>query len=110
MSGLIFFSTRELEKIVDFYTTRLGMDIWLEQADCIILKHDNLMLGFCQRQETGKDGMITFYYETEKEVDEAYLRHKDISTTEPKLNEKYNIYHFFATDPEGRDLEFQKFL
>ena len=29
---------------------------------------------------------------------------------EQYLNEKYEIYHFFAKDPEGRAVEFQKFL
>jgi hypothetical protein len=26
------------------------------------------------------------------------------------VNDRYRIYHFFATDPEGRKLEFQAFL
>ena len=33
-----------------------------------------------------------------------------IATSEPKKNEKYEIYQFFAQDPEGRVIEFQAFL
>lgn len=110
MSGLIFFSTTMLDEIIAFYVDKIGMDIWLEQEDCVILKHDNLLLGFCQRAKPDLGAMITFYYDTTGEVDGAYEKHKEIATGLPLENEKYNIYHFFAKDPEGRTIEFQKFL
>lgn len=109
MSGLIFFSTGMLEEVVRFYTERVGMDIWLEQEDCTILKHDNLMVGFCQRTEADLGGMITFYFESREEVDAAYQKHRAIAVSIPQQNERYEIYHFFAKDPEGRTIEFQKF-
>jgi len=28
----------------------------------------------------------------------------------PKLNEKYQIYHFYLTDPDGYTLEIQRFV
>jgi hypothetical protein len=34
----------------------------------------------------------------------------DIAYDPPKINEKYEIYHFFASDPENRVIEFQSFL
>ena len=39
-----------------------------------------------------------------------YDQLKQISTSEPAVNERYQIYNFFTKDPEGRTLEFQAFL
>ena len=41
---------------------------------------------------------------------DAHAKHADIAEGEPQVNEKYNIYHFFLRDPEGRKLEVQRFL
>jgi hypothetical protein len=54
--------------------------------------------------------MITFFYPTKEDVDAIYDMLKHISTSEPKVFEKYEIYQFFAQDPEGRAIEFQAFL
>ncbi len=110
MSGIVFFKTTMLDEIVEFYTSKLKMEIWLEQDGCTILKYDNLLLGFCQREEAETQGMITLFFEQRVTVDLAYAVHKEIATGPPKENEKYKIYQFFAKDPEGRDLEFQHFL
>ncbi len=110
MSGLVFLSTQRLRDMVDFYTARLGMGIWLEQEDCTIMRHDNLMLGFCQRDKADTCGIITFFLATKEEVDSRYEELKDIADGAPKENKKYRIYHFFLRDPEGRHLEIQKFL
>jgi len=86
------------------------MKLWLRQEDCIILKHENLLLGFCTRAQIDHSGLITFFYETKDEVDAMYDRLKDIAQAVPETNEKYHIYRFFAHDPEHRILEFQHFL
>ncbi len=110
MSGIIFFKTKNLRLIKDFYIERIGMELWLEQADCIILKHGNLLLGFCQREELDTQGIITFVYENTDQVYNMYKKFRAEAIAEPVVNEKYNIYHFFAKDPEGRLVEFQNFL
>ncbi len=110
MSGIIFFKTKNLRLIKDFYIERIGMELWLEQADCIILKHGNLLLGFCQREELDTQGIITFVYENTDQVYNMYKKFRVEAMAEPVVNEKYNIYHFFAKDPEGRLVEFQNFL
>jgi hypothetical protein len=33
MSGIIFLSTQRRDEIVEFYTGRLGMNVWIEQED-----------------------------------------------------------------------------
>ncbi|MEO0185171.1 MAG: VOC family protein [candidate division WOR-3 bacterium] len=110
MSGIIFFKTKDLVKIREFYTKMIGMQIWLEQADCSILKHGNLLLGFCQREEIDNQGIITFCYENTDQVYEMYKKFRLEALAEPMVNEKYKIYHFFIKDPEGRLVEFQSFL
>jgi hypothetical protein len=93
-----------------FYTERVGMAVWLEQPGIAILRHGNLLVGFHRQPTSDLDGLITFFYETRAEVDEMYARLHGIATGEPKENPKYQIYHFFAIDPEGRKIEFQQFL
>jgi len=110
MAGIIFFRTTMLKEIIDFYVNEAGMHIWLEQAECVILNHGNFLLGFCDRDESEIEGCITLFYPSKEDVDVMYNQLKDISTSEPSINEEYEIYNFFTKDPEGRTLEFQAFL
>jgi len=110
MAGIIFFKTTMLQDIVDFYVNEAGMHIWLEQAECVILNHGNFLMGFCEREESETEGCITLFYPSKEDVDVMYNQLKHISTSEPEVNERYQIYNFFTKDPEGRTLEFQAFL
>lgn len=110
MAGIIFFRTTMLQDIVDFYVNEAGMHIWLEQAECVILNHGNFLLGFCERDVPETQGCITLFYPTKEDVDVMYDQLKHISTSEPVVNDRYEIYQFFTEDPEGRTLEFQAFL
>ena len=110
MAGIIFFKTGNLQQIQDFYMSRIGMNLWLDQGGCVILKHENLLLGFCEREEVENSGMITFFYDTKDEVDAMYQKMQAEALGKPVVNEKYRIYQFFAKDPEDRTLEFQAFL
>ncbi|MHA1906191.1 MAG: VOC family protein [Candidatus Thorarchaeota archaeon] len=110
MGGIFFLRTTIQSELESFYTERLGMEKWLEQPDCIILRHGTLLLGFCQRNTAELEGMITFVYDSKEEVDMMYEKLSDIADDPPKINTKYQIYQFFAKDPEGRVLEFQIFL
>ena len=69
MSGLIFLPTSNLRSTLTFYTSKLGMDVWLDQGDCAILQHGNLLLGFCERPGESFEGIITLFYETREEID-----------------------------------------
>ena len=110
MAGIIFFRTTMLQDIVNFYVNEIGLHIWLEQVECVILNHGNLLLGFCERETPETEGMITLFYPTKEDVDMMYDQLKHISTSEPTENDRYEIYQFFGEDPEGRTLEFQAFL
>jgi predicted lactoylglutathione lyase len=110
MRGIVFFRTKKLKVLRKFYTSELGMEVWLEQKDCTILRYGNLLVGFCQRETYEIEGMITFVYDSKSEVDTVYNRIKDQAIDSPRENTKYKIYQFLAKDPEGRTLEFQCFL
>lgn len=110
LAGIVFFKTTMLQEIVEFYVSDIGMYVWLEQADYVILSHGNLLLGFCHRESPDVEGMVTFFYPTQEDVDAMYEMLSHIATSQPMENEKYQIYQFFAQDPEGRALEFQTFL
>ncbi len=110
MAGIVFHQTANLEKISQFYINMIGMDVWLKQPDCLILKHGNMLLGFCDRSEIEYRGIITFFYPHRNDVDKMHRQMKNYRATDLIENEKYSIYQFFANDPEGRTLEFQSFL
>ena len=110
MPGIVFFKTKILETLTKFYTERIGMETWLQQPGCTVFRKDNLLVGFCQRDEAETEGMLTFFFETAEKVDAVYSELVDIASGNPTENKKYSIYQFFAEDPEGRALEFQAFL
>lgn len=112
MSGIVFMKTKDLEKVSKFYQNQIGMELWQDQGKCKIFEKGNLQLGFCQANKTDNEGIITFYFKDKKDVDKIYKKISDNIeiTKEPEENEDFNIYQFFAKDPEGRTLEFQSFL
>jgi len=109
MSGILFLKTKQLHVVREFYQSQISCELWQDQGDCVILRHGNFLFGFCERETVDTSGMLTFFYDSKEEVDRMYALLEPISTTQPKMNDKYNIYQFFATDPEGRALEFQYF-
>jgi hypothetical protein len=110
MTGIVFFGSAAREDVVAFYTERVGAEVWLEQSGCTILEYDTLLFGFCDREEAETEGTVTFVTETRAGVDAFYEECADRARGEPRVNEEYDIYQFFAEDPEGRTVEFQTFL
>jgi nitroreductase len=110
MSGIIFLKTMMLDQVTQFYKERLQFEEWMNQNDCRILRYGNLLLGFCQRDEADTSGLVTIFCQSQGAVDGYYDRLKNVARERPKHNDKYNIYHFFGTDPEKRTFEVQFFL
>lgn len=110
LSGIVFFQTGDLDLVSDFYQKQLNLDLWLDQEQCVILQHHNLLLGFCERTPPDNSGTITLFYRSKEDVDEMYHRLSRRAESEPRVNEEFDIYQFFARDPEDRPLEFQTFL
>jgi catechol 2,3-dioxygenase-like lactoylglutathione lyase family enzyme len=110
MSGITFFGTRALDDVVAFYVEHLGATVWLEQPDCTVLKYDNQLLGFCEREAAETGGTITFVVEDRAAVEALHAELVEVAREPPRENERYEIYQFFADDPEGRTVEIQTFL
>ena len=110
MSGIVFFRTAQRDTVVSFYTDRLGFDLWLEQdGGCTILSYDTLLVGFCDADETETDGILTVVLDDEGAVDDLYTALSDVARGPPETNDAFDIYQFFATDPDGRTVEVQTF-
>jgi len=110
MSGIVFFGTENHDEVVQFYTDQMDAQVWLEQTACTILKHGNMLLGFCESDETETEGVVTFFYGDREGVDEMHDRLADRARGPPEENEEFDIYQFFADDPDGRTVEVQTFL
>jgi len=108
MDGIVFFRTRQHDEVVAFYRD-LGATVWREQPDCTILQAGDFRFGFCAREAADTEGIITFVFDDRAGVDDAYERVGDRADDPPRFNDTYDIYQCFASDPEGRTVEFQTF-
>jgi hypothetical protein len=114
--GLTFLKTKNRTEIVEFYGSKIKMTIWLEQPNITIMAFGNLLIGWHQLSESDSceldlTSMYTFVYPTKEEVDQMYsIFQSTTADGPPRVNPRYQIYQFFAKDPEGRNLEFQAFL
>ena len=113
--NISFFGTNNLEKTDEFYKNFFDLKIYKDQGKCKIYKIPGAgMIAFCEHMEfltNNKSPIITFLTEN---VDEIYEKFKNMGgielTTKPIKNKDFNIYQFFAKDPNGYTLEIQKFL
>ena len=111
---ITFFGTKDLKKSSDFYQNTIGLTLYKDQGVCLIFDVNNQSkIGFCEQMAVihkEKSPIITFIADN---VDEIYnnLINSGLDIKEkPKINHKYNIYHFFLKDPDGYTIEIQKFL
>lgn len=111
MTGIVFYRTDRQDRVVEFYRGRLGFEEWLHQnAGCRILRRDNLLLGFCAGENTEAGGIVTVVVEDRAAVDDLYGELEDVARGPPERNDEFDIYQFFADDPDGRTVEVQSFL
>lgn len=113
-SQITFFYTDNLARTAEWYERVLGLELAVDQGKCRIYRvAGQSFLGFCQRDAVGinhDDVILTFVTD---DVDGWYDRlrgHRAILSGEPEESAEYGIYHFFARDPNGYRLEFQRFL
>ncbi|MUV86534.1 VOC family protein [Natronomonas sp. CBA1123] len=109
MDGIVFFRTQRLDEVIEFYTERLGADVWREQPDCTILEVGGFRFGFCERETAETDGILTFVVDSRAAVDQLYAELESVGESPPTYNDRYGIYQCFLTDPEGRTVEIQVF-
>lgn len=110
MSGIAFFRSERVDEVVSFYRWAVDAAVWLEQPGCTILHSEEFRFGFCEGEQAETDGTLTFLAPDRAGVDEYYDRLAASATGPPTENETYDIYQFFARDPEGRTVEIQTFL
>jgi hypothetical protein len=111
MTGIVFYRTTDRARVVEFYRDCLGFEEWLvQEGGCTILRRDNLLVGFCDGDETEDDGIVTVVVEDRAAVDRIYEELSEIAGDPPEENETFDIYQFFASDPDGRTVEVQTFL
>lgn len=107
--GIVFFRTQSRAEVVEWYRDVVGAEVWLEQPGCTILTFEGFRFGFCDDEVTESEGILTFVYDSEAAVDAMHERLGDAAREEPHENYTYDIYQFFAGDPDGRTAEFQCF-
>lgn len=111
MTGIVFFRTTRRKATVEFYRERLGFEEWLEQdGGCTILSLDNLLVGFCDADQSETEGIVTVAVEDRAAVDRLYDDLEAHARQPPAVNDNFDIYQFFADDPDGRAVEVQTFL
>ncbi len=112
---ITFLPTADLKACAHFYETIILLPLTLDQGTCRIYQvAPGGYLGFCQHDHIAPppDGWVILTLVCD-DVDDWYARLKAQGVTleqPPRENEQYRVYHFFAHDPDGYRLEFQRFL
>lgn len=110
---ITFLPTTDLQATSKFYEDFLGFKLILDQGDCRIFKTcSNAYLGFCEREFEIVKGkiLLTLVVDDVENQYKILSRNSSLEISEVVYNEKYNIIHFFITDPNGYLVEIQKFL
>ncbi len=111
---ITFLGTNNLKKTANFYQNILGLTIYKDQKICLIFNINKYSkIGFCEHIPVIHDDKSPIITLVTEEVNEVYnkLVNKGLTIAEsPRLNKKFNIYHFFFKDPNGYTIEIQRFL
>lgn len=110
---ITFLPTTDLETTTRFYQVNFDLALFMDQGDCKIFKIcENAYLGFCQREFEIIKGkiLLTFIVEDVEKMHKYYSEKPNLIVSNITRNEKYNIIHFFITDPNGYLIEIQRFL
>lgn len=118
---VVFFPCNDIEATTRFYTEICGLTKVQEQSGgaCRIFDTGYGYLGFCQYSDdrpipAGPRGMcISFNCRDEADVDRQYQRLLQLGAdivAPPCRQERFPVYAFFARDPDGYKVEFQRIL
>ncbi len=109
-----FLYTRDLDLSAAFYGETLGLPLVLDQGGCRIYRvSPDGFLGLCRCSESrpcNPEGVIVTF--VSGDVDGWYerLKAKGVTfETPPRDNPAFNIYHCFLRDPDGYQIEIQRF-
>ena len=110
---IVFFRVDDYKKCTDFAEETLNLDLWKEKANCrIYMFNETTGIGYCKAggEDTSSNGCMISLVTEEVDKYHEILKEAGLAMTSPKRNDKYGIYHFFASDPAGNTFEFMKFL
>ncbi|SRR6056297_1033929 len=113
--GLIaFYGTDNLEKTHKFYSGLLELKLYKDQGKCKIYEVPNGgKIGFCEHLDNcvGENGPIITFIAKDVDMVYAHIASSGYKIPPlPEVNEEFQIYHFFAEDPNGYKIEIQKFI
>lgn len=104
----------DLERSRRFYAEVLGLEEVLDQGACRIFRvAGEAFLGICTdaKRQAAAEGVTLTFVTPEVDAWHEHLRRQGATiVSAPAKNERFNIYNFFARDPDGALLEFQRFL
>ena len=111
---ITFLGTKDLKVTSNFYQNILGLTLYKDQKVCLIFNiTKQSKIGFCEHIPVIHDEKSPIITLVTEKVDEVYTKlvKNGLKISErPKLNQKFDIYHFFFKDPNGYTIEVQKFL
>ena len=110
---VIFLTVSNLEESTKFYGEKLGLRLARDQGTCRIFHLSGTSyVGVCESNAPRAPNGLTLTMVSD-DVDgwyEKLLAQKVKISHPPKLNEKYQIYHFYLEDPDGYTIEIQRFV
>ena len=111
---ITFLGTQDLKKTSNFYKNIIGLTLYKDQGICLIFDvNKRSKIGFCEHMAViheDKSPIIAFIADNVDEVYNKLIKLGLEIKERPKVNHKFNIYHFFLKDPNGYTIEIQKFL
>jgi catechol 2,3-dioxygenase-like lactoylglutathione lyase family enzyme len=111
---IVFIRTRDFARATRFYEEVIELPLVLDQGTCRIYRvAGDAFLGVCRAQpeQAPAVGGVIMTFVT-AEVSQWYQRLLAAGVEidgAPRDNPNYGIHHFYARDPDGHALEFQRF-
>lgn len=110
---ITFLHSHDLQTTRQFYEGLLELPLVRDQGSCLIFEvTPNAFLGFCEHIEPISPGRKVILTLISQDVDGWYQKLKIAGATilaPPKHNPNFHIYHFFLKDPDGYEVEIQRF-
>lgn len=112
--AIAFLPSRDLEATEEFYCGKLGLRLVVDQGACRIFQAaETAFFGFCSHLPLlpRPESVILTLVADDPDAWHRRCEEAGVETDgPPRANERFGIVHFFATDPNGYRVEFQKFV
>jgi catechol 2,3-dioxygenase-like lactoylglutathione lyase family enzyme len=107
-----FLPSTDLGRSADFYERVLGLELVLDQGTCRIYRvTESAYLGVCQREpfDEVQPVITTLVADDVEGWHTRIVRSGWAEVTEPEHSEVYGLVHIWVKDPDGNQLEIQRF-